>query len=250
VKTVIVDDEPLARRRLRRLLREQPAVEVVAECGDGLSAVEAVRIHQPELLFLDIEMPELGGFEVLERLTGDHVPAVVFVTAYNEHAVRAFEVNAMDYLLKPFHEERFRQCLARVRSRIPSAAPEGELQGLRSVLADLKAAQSGRLVVRNGPRTTLLRISEIDWVEAEGNYLVVHAGPDRHILRSALADLATKLPAAQFARIHRSTVVNLERIKEVESVAQGEYIVVLRDGTRLPSGRSYRASLEALLGVG
>lgn len=235
MRTVIADDEPLACERIRALLADEPDVEVVAECRNGAEAVRAVNELRPDLLVLDIQMPRLNGFEVLEAIGVEDLPAVIFTTAHDEHAIRAFEVNALDYLLKPFTEARFRRALQRARAdraNLPSCPSD---PGIAALLAQLKAGGApGRILVRSPDRIVFLKPAEIDYVEAAGNYVVLHSGRDRHILRETTAAMEQRLSAAGFMRISRSVIVNLARIREVQPVAPGQYIVVLADGVRLP----------------
>jgi two-component system, LytTR family, response regulator len=249
LKAIVVDDEPLARERIRRLLEPETDIEVVAECADGREAVEAIEAAKPDILFLDIQMPELDGFAVLEAVGAERMPAVVFVTAYDQYALRAFESHALDYLLKPYDQERFQRALQRARAQVRRER-SGELdERLRSLLGSL-GSRSGyleRIVVRTGARLVFLRVDEIDWMDAEGNYIRLHVGKRSHLLRETMASMESKLDPARFMRIHRSTIVNIDRIKELESLFQGEYVVILQDGTKLTSSRGYRDRLRELL---
>jgi two-component system LytT family response regulator len=253
VRALIVDDEPLARQRLRTLLRGEPDVDVVGECADGQEAVAAIRELEPHLLFLDVQMPVLDGFGVLEALGPQPLPAVIFVTAYDSYAIRAFEVNALDYLLKPFDRDRFRKALERARSQIfktPSPYTGEQLSEL------LDQAQPGRterqfldrLVIKSGGRVFFLRAEEIEWIEAAGNYLRLHVAGDMHLLRETMNNLEARLHPDKFFRIHRSTIVNLERVKELQPWFHGDYRVILTDGTELTLSRSYRPKLKNLFG--
>lgn len=246
-RVVIVDDEPLARERIRTLLAPHSDVRLVAECGDGEEAVRVLLAERPDVVFLDVQMPELNGFEVLEALPPGERPAVIFVTAYDEHAVRAFEVNAVDYLLKPVEPRRFEAALARVRER--RAPPGASEAGLEAVLAELRRTRAwpSRLVVRDGSRVTFVRTEEIDWIDAAGNYARLHVGKAVHLLREPLKVLETRLDPERFLRVHRSAIVNLERVVSVEPYFHGEYTLTLRDGTRLTSSRTHSARLRALL---
>jgi two-component system LytT family response regulator len=241
VRAFIVDDEPLARRRLRDLCAREPGFEVVGEAGDGAAAVAAIRESRPDLLFLDVHIPELDGFGVLARLAVP-VPAIVFVTAYDEYALRAFEVNALDYLLKPFDRARFQETIRRARAAL--ARDDGR-DKLAAVLRDL--ARPRLLAVKDDGRVQLVRDDEIDWIEAADNYVCVHAGRETHILRSTLTAVEGRLDPSRFARIHRSTVVALERIRELRPATRNEVVAVLRDGTRLPVSRTYAPRLRSLL---
>lgn len=250
IRAVIVDDEPLARRRIRSLLVEARDVEVVAECANGREAIRAVEASPPDLLFLDIQMPELDGFDVLQAIGVDHVPVVIFVTAYDRFALRAFEAQALDYLLKPFDDERFEAALQRARARIRQQQGSDLDRRLRALLEEVRGDRGylRRLVVPTGHRSVFIRTEEIDWIEADRNYIRLHVGAQAYLLRENLGRIESALDPATFCRIHRSTIVNVDRIQAVESLFRGEYQVVLRDGTKLTSGRSYRRSLHTLMG--
>jgi len=250
IRTLIVDDEPLARQRVRALLEKDSEVEIVGEAGDGKSAVAAVQKHKPDLVFLDVQMPHLDGFGVLAELAGGPLPAVVFCTAFDRFALKAFEVQALDYLLKPFDRERFQQALARakatVRKSADGAVDERLLALLRSVAENRKTAD--RLVVKSAGRVYFVRVEEIDWIEAAGNYVKLHAGKDEHLLRESMSGLEARLDPKRFLRIHRSTIVNAERIRELQPAFHGDYAVILRDGTELTLSRGYRDKLTGFLG--
>ncbi len=250
IRAVIVDDEPLARRRIRSLLVEAEDVEVIAECANGKEAIQAIEESPPDLLFLDIQMPELDGFDVLQAIGVGHVAVVIFVTAYDQFALRAFEAHALDYLLKPFDDERFEAALERARERIRQQQGGDLDRRLRALLEEVRGDRGylQRLVVPSGRRSVFIRTEEIDWIEAERNYVRLHVGGRSYLLRENLSHIEAALDPAKFCRIHRSTIVNIDRIQAVESLFQGEYLVVLHDGTKLTSGRSYRRSLHALLG--
>jgi two-component system, LytTR family, response regulator len=250
IRTLIVDDEPLARSRVRELLSTQPDIEVLGECGNGREAILAIKRRSPDLVYLDVQMPEVTGFAVLEALEPASTPAVVFVTAFDEFAVRAFDVHALDYLLKPFDRERFLTSLERAREAVRQRR-EGRLdQRLTGLLADLGTRQRylQRVLVKGGGRMVLLKVSEIDWIEAAGNYVRLHARRERHLLRETLTALEAKLDPEQFVRVHRSTMVNLERVRELEPYFHGDYILRLEDGTKLTLSRTYRERLEQRLG--
>ena len=249
IRALIVDDEPLARERIRTLLKRAPDVRVVSECGDGKRAVRAVRKHKPDLVFLDVQMPEMDGFDVLEALDPGEMPVVIFVTAYDKYALRAFDVHALDYLLKPFDRERFQSALDRAREQIGKRQNGDVNQQLLSLLADRAAGEKPmrRLVIKSGGRILFLRAEEIDWVEAAGNYLRLHVGREEHLLRETMSGLEGRLDSRKFLRIHRSTIVNLDRIKEMQASFHGEYEVRLRDGARLTLSRTYRDKLQKIL---
>jgi len=246
LKAVIVDDEAPARMVLREYLAAHPEVTVVAECGNGFEAVRAVSDHRPDLLFLDVQMPKLDGFEVLELLAGAlERTAVIFATAYDEFALRAFEVHAVDYLLKPYSQERFNEALSRVRARLGregNAAPPAQLA------ADARQARPlERVLIRDGAQVHVLPIDTVDYVEAQDDYLAFHAGGRSYLKEQTLADLESTLDASRFVRIHRSFILNVERIAGVELYAKDSRIAILRDGTRLPVSRAGYQRLNALL---
>ncbi len=251
IRTIVVDDEPLGRERIVSLLEAEPDVQVVAECGDGLSAIAAIRQEAPHLVFLDVQMPERDGFSVMESMGGERLPLVVFVTAHDSYALRAFEVRALDYLLKPFDQGRFRQTLQRVRTELAhqeSDALARRVLELASEFRPERHVQGDRLVVKNAGRVSFLKTREIDWIEAAGNYLKLHVGPESHLIRQTMAVIEEQLDPAVFVRIHRSQIVNIDRIKEMHPLFNGEYEVVLRTGTRLTLSRGYREKLQSRLG--
>lgn len=237
---VLVDDEELARRFLRELLAAHHEVRVVAECGDGFSAVKAVAQHAPDILFLDVRMPKLDGFEVLELL--EEAPAVVFVTAYDEYAVRAFEVRAVDYLLKPFSAERFEEALARAKER------RREPVDARGLAAAVREGPRERILVRDGAKVTVVPAAQLDWAKAEDDYVLLSVGPARHLKAQTLASLEEELDAARFVRIHRSYLLNLERLARLAPTETGGTEALLKDGTRLPVSRAGAVRLRELLG--
>jgi two-component system LytT family response regulator len=250
IRAAIVDDEPLARRRIRNLLMEAPDVQIIAECANGKDAIESLEESPPDLLFLDIQMPEVDGFDVLQAIGVGRIPAVIFVTAYDQFALRAFEAHAMDYLLKPFDDERFGAALQRARERIRQQQGGDLDRRLQALLENVRSDHGylRRLVVPSGQRSIFIRTEHIDWIEAERNYVRLHVGGKTHLLRENLTRIASALDPETFCRIHRSTIVNIDRIQTVESLFHGEYQVVLHDGTKLTSGRSYRRSLNAIMG--
>ncbi|HEX6546120.1 MAG TPA: LytTR family DNA-binding domain-containing protein [Bryobacteraceae bacterium] len=249
IKVLIVDDEPIIRRGLRSHLSNRDCYEVVGECCNGRRAIDDIREAKPDLVFLDVQMPEVDGFGVIREVGPAAMPAVVFVTAFDEYAVRAFDVNALDYLLKPFDEERFSRCLTRVEQRL---AEPGKGDSLVEKLASLVAEQAkprtaDRLAIRNSDRITLLQTEEIDWIEAADNYVEIHVGKQVHLMRETLSNLEQRLQPFRFLRIHRSRLVNADRIKELHPLFHGEYELVLSDGTHLTSSRHYRDVLQRLL---
>lgn len=248
IRVVIVEDEPLARERIRTLLEREPDVDLLSEATDGPSAVEVIRARKPDLVFLDVNIPGLNGFGVIEKIGVECMPAVVFVTAYDQFAVKAFETHALDYILKPFDEERFAAALDRARGAL-SRRVDGALgERLRDLLGEARRPiYAERLAVKSGGRIVFVNIRDIDWIGAEGNYARLHAGPRSHLLRETMASLQSKLDPDLFLRIHRSTIVNTDAIAELEPLFQGDYVVILRDGTRLQSSRGYRPNVQGLM---
>jgi two-component system, LytTR family, response regulator len=250
IRTLIVEDEPLARERLRQLCSTESSLEIVGECHNGRDAVTAIRKEAPDLVLLDVQMPELDGFGVLAKLEGGPMPAVIFVTAHDQFALKAFEVHAVDYLLKPFDRERFQTALRRAVDKIKHEQT-GELnQRLMELLADLRPGTKtlDRLAVKSSGRVVFVKIDDIDWVEAADNYVNLHVGAESHLHRETMAALESLLPARKFLRISRSTIVNVDRIKELQPMFQGDYTVILRTGARLTLSRGYREKLDLLLG--
>ena len=250
LKTLIVDDEPLARERLRDLLSPEPEIELIGECSNGQEALVAIREQSPDLLFLDVQMPELDGFGVIAALQGEPMPAVIFVTAYDKFALKAFEVHAVDYLLKPFDRERFQKALSRALNQIKREQTEGLSQRLSNLLAELKPEpkSSDRLPIKVDGKVLFLKIDEIDWIEAADNYVHVHVGKDSHMIRETMSAIETKLSPKKFLRISRSAIVNIERVKELQPMFHGEYTVILHNGTRLTLSRTHREKLHQLMG--
>jgi two-component system LytT family response regulator len=249
IRTLIVDDEPLARQRLRKLLDADPDIAVLGECGDGAEAVAALQQLRPDLVFLDVQMPGLDGFAVLKALAGTALPAVIFVTAHDRYALKAFEVHALDYLLKPFDKTRFAAALERAKAQLRQDSTAALSDRLRAMLDAVESRRPApeRLVVKSAGRIYFVRIADIDWIEAAGNYIRLHVGKDAHLLREPLTALERRLDPARFVRIHRSTIVNLERIRELQPAFHGEYVVILCDGTELALSRSCRDQLEQSL---
>ncbi len=248
IRTLIVDDEALARKKIRALLDCEPDIDIVGECASGTAAVSTVREMLPDLMFLDVQMPGLDGFSTLAEIERKHLPRVVFVTAYDKYALRAFEVHALDYVLKPFDRERMAQVLARVRSDM--LRTDKDINRLLSVLKELKstAPEQKRLLVKQSGNILFLRHDEIDWVEAADNYVRLHVGSNSYFLRQSMSSLETSLDQRFFARIHRSTIVNVERIKKLQPLFHGDYEVVLKTGVRLTLSRTYRVRFEQVLG--
>jgi two-component system, LytTR family, response regulator len=239
VRTVIVDDEPLARSNLLVLLGSDPEIEVVAQCGSGGEAVEAIRRLQPDLLFLDVQMPECDGFDVLEMLGKDLPRATIFVTAYDQYALRAFEAGALDYLLKPFDNARFELALNRAKQRIRTVENRQPLHPRRL----------DRIVVKSAGEVCFLKTSDIEWIEAADYYACLHVGAKTHLLRRSMAELEQDLDPNMFCRVHRSSIVNLERVQGLKLAEDGEYEIMLENGTRVRLSRRYRKHLETRLGL-
>lgn len=261
IRTLIVDDEPLARERVRSMAVEEPDLDVIGEARDGLEAVDAILNQSPDLVFLDVQMPKLDGFGTITSVGAERMPPVVFVTAFDQHALRAFEVQALDYLLKPFDRTRFQGALSRVRQQIASqdnvALSRKLLALVRDVHTDNPTAPPqaahvsrnvDRMVVKSGDRLFFLRTGDIDLIEAAGNYARLHVGAESYLLRETLNSIETRLPPDTFCRINRSHIVNIERIKELQPWFNGEYVVILRTGASLTLSRGYREKLQERFG--
>jgi two-component system LytT family response regulator len=247
IRAIVADDEDLARRGIRTLLRRWADVEVVAECANGREAVDAIQEMSPDLVFLDIEMPGKNGFDVMAECATEDKPYVIFVTAYDQYALKAFDVHALDYVVKPVDEPRFDAAVERARQALARA--RDSLVGRRfAMLAETRALD--RITVRCGGRLVVLRIAEIDWVEAEQDYVSLHVGPKTYLLRDSIGALAERLASAGFVRIHRSTLLNVERVRELHPLSKGEYTVVLIDGSQHKLSRNYREAIEKLTGYG
>ena len=245
IRTLLVDDEPLAREGLRVRLARESDVTIVGEAIDGVAAVEAILALTPDLLFLDVQMPGLGGFDVLERISETHLPIVIFITAYDQYAIKAFDVHALDYLLKPFSDARFAESLERARRALGADGTRDADQRLAALLATRSTTVPtrpylSRLPVKDRDRYLLLRTEDIDWIEAAQNYVQIHARRGSFLVRGTMAELETQLDPARFARIHRSTLVNLDRIREIRPGWHGDFDVVLEDDTPLKLSRHYR----------
>jgi two-component system LytT family response regulator len=249
LRALVVDDEAPARRRIRRLLLAEPEVAVAGECGDGDTALAMIARERPDLVFLDVQMPERDGFGVVKAIPPAGMPAILFVTGHDRYALRAFEVHAVDYLLKPFTGERFRTALARARERIARRVPDAALGRLAAELRNPPGYLS-RLAVRTGGRTVVVALAGVDWMEAADNYVRLHAGTREYLVRETLASLEAQIDPARFARIHRSVVVQIDRVAEVRPATHGDAEVTLRDGTRLAASRTWRERLQRALGRG
>jgi two-component system LytT family response regulator len=236
IRALVVDDEPLARSSIVVQLRGDPEVEIVGECASGMEALSEMRRRRPDLVFLDVQMPECDGFDVLEMLGGDAPAAIVFVTAYDQYALRAFEAGALDYVLKPFDNARFERALARAKERVRNGPT--------------RSRKAERLAIKSAGQVSFLKISEIDWIEAADYYACLHVGPKAHLLRRSMAELEQELDPTVFCRIHRSTIVNLDRVRGLKLNEDGEYEVLIDSGAKLRMSRRYRKELQARLGVG
>jgi two-component system LytT family response regulator len=264
IRTLVVDDEPTARRGMRLLLGRDPEITIIGEATTGREAVRRITEDRPDLVLLDVQMPEMDGFKVLEAVPPAHLPSVIFVTAYDQHALRAFEINAIDYLLKPYDDERFAAALHRAKTEIFRRQTEELSARLSNLLKYLRGsepkpgrkserpAEEGserpdRILLKSGGDIYFLKAGEIDWIEAEGDYMKFHAGGRTHLLRDTMASLEARLDAARFIRIHRSTIVNIDRVKKLSPSFAGDYAVVLQDGTKLKLSRGYHERLQQLL---
>ena len=250
IQVVVIDDEPLARARIRMQLDRWPAVTVAAECGDVDSGVDAIRKHSPEIVFLDVQMPGKTGFDVIREISVAKMPLTIFVTAYDQYAVAAFDVHALDYLLKPFEPARFDEAIGRALATISERDDEDlplQLQSLLNAVA-LKVPLEDRIMVKSAGRVVLVEISEIDWVQSAGNYVELHVGSKVHLSRDTLSNIEARLKGYGFVRIHRCTVVNSARIKELQARYHGDYVVTLLDGTEVTLSRRYRDRLSHLIG--
>jgi two-component system LytT family response regulator len=249
IRVLIVDDEPLAREGVRLHLEDEPDMRVVGESANGEEAVEHIQTLAPELVFLDVQMPGLDGFGVVEAVGAERMPVTIFSTAYDQFALRAFDAYAIDYLLKPYDPERFRRSMERARHQIRGRKRSDVEDRLTALLGELRGRKEflERIVVRSGGRILILRVEDIDWLEAASNYVRIHAGGRQYLLRDTMSNLEARLNPEQFVRIHRSTIVRMDRIKELEPLFQGDYVLILEDGTRLTSSRGYRDKLQSLL---
>jgi two-component system LytT family response regulator len=267
IRALIVDDESLAREALLVLLNDDPEIEVVAECRNGKEAVTVIREQSPDVVFLDIQMPEMDGFQVVEEVGARRMPVTIFVTAYDKHALRAFEAHALDYLLKPFDHDRFDTALQRAKTFVRQRKLGEISESLLAALLDLKSKdgespsgtdnrkperaahqeQIDRVVIKSGGRIYFLKTEEIDWVEGAGDYLTLHSGSQTHLIRETMGNFHAQLDPKKFLRIHRSTLVNIERIKDIRPLYKGEYVITLTSGIALKASRGYRHELRSLL---
>lgn len=265
IRAIIVDDESLAREALLVMLGDDSEIEVIAECRNGREAVAAIREQLPDVVFLDIQMPEMDGFQVIEEIGVEQMPVTVFVTAFDKHALRAFEAHALDYLLKPFDHDRFDTALQRAKTQVRQQRLGEISENLFAVMQDMnfKSGESeadnrksdkniqkepiDRVVIKASGRIYFLKTEEIDWIEASGDYLSLHSAGKSHLIRETMNNFHAKLDAKKFLRIHRSTIVNVERIKDIQPLFKGEYVITLTSGKRLKSSRGYRCELQSLL---
>src|ERR1700733_3879499 len=253
LRVIIADDERLARKKLHILLESEPEVQVVAECEDGRQTISAVHAHLPDLLLLDIQMPDLDGFQVLNEVPPGEMPVVIFTSAYDQYAIRAFEAHALDYLLKPFDQERLHHAIERARWELHKSQDREITHRILDLLSQVKSdmlpapSSEGRLVIRAKGRVVFLNLSEIDWIEASANYVRLNVGKESHLFRETIGRISERLNPNHFVRVHRSTIVNVRKIKELIPVNSGEYIVVLKSGKELSCSRSYRGALESMI---
>lgn len=248
IRALIVDDETLARARVKKMLADEPDVEVAGECANGSDAIGFIQAHRPDIMFLDVQMPEVSGFDVLRALPPDHWPVIIFVTAHDQYALEAFEVYALDYLLKPFKETRFHQALQRARQHLKTRDAQGQNQRFQEWLAsqEQNLAYPSRLTVKSGEHTAFVEVADVDYIEAAANYAILHVGATNHILRETLMNLEAKLSPKRFLRVNRSAIVNLDRIKAVQPAMRGEHVVVLKNGKELSLTRGVREIQQRL----
>lgn len=263
IRVLIIDDEPLAREGISLLIKADSQLENVGECANGRQAIGAIDALSPDLIFLDVQMPEMNGFEMLAHLEVNHSPIIIFVTAYDQYAVQAFETQALDYLLKPFSDERFYKSLERAKAQIEQRRVKEQQKKLQALLAEYEQGQKAkpvqanqtsaearyidRLMVKSGARIVFLKTEEIDWIEAADYYVLLHTGNKSHLLREALTELESKLDPQKFVRIHRSTIINVDRVKELQMQGSGDYVVILDDGEKLKLSRRRREKLQLRL---
>ncbi len=245
IRCVIVDDEPLAREGLRSIAEKDRGLELIGDCSNGIQAIEFISQHNPDLVFLDIQMPEMDGFAVLNELKREKLPYIIFVTAYDKYAVQAFDVHALDYLLKPVDEERFERAVERARSMMRSDSEwTAHITAFLQEMDSQKKRYLDRIVIKEDGRIFLIHADAVEWIEAKGNYALIHAGKKSHLIREAMSSLESQLNPQQFFRIHRSTIVNIDRVRELQSLFHGDCRVILQDGTRLLMSRRFRDKLR------
>lgn len=255
LKALVVDDETLARDLIRVYLKDHPAIEIIGECGNGVDAVNAITALKPDLIFLDIQMPDLDGFEVLEHLKTEAAPLIIFTTAYDQFALKAFEVNAIDYILKPFEKERFEQALKKVEKFSASADAALSSPKLEALLTDYHqwkkektTTYASRILAKNNKTVFLVNVTDIEWLEASNDYVTLHTKTEQFLLGQSLNHYESRLDPALFMRIHRSTIVNINQIAEMQPYFNGEYFVILKNGTRLKMSRNYKDNLNKISG--
>jgi two-component system LytT family response regulator len=250
ISALIVDDEPMARERIADLLRSRGDVDILGECGNGLEAIDAIRRQRPDLVFMDVQMPEMGGFEAIETLDEAELPEIIFTTAYDKFALRAFEVHAVDYLLKPFERDRFFSALEAARMRVQARVNENVANRMSTLVEELRSRSSGpaKIAIKTEGRILLVEVDDIQWVEAAGNYAELHTAVKSHLVRETMTRLAERLPEEDFVRINRSAIVNLASVRELQPSFHGEYTVFLKDGAKLKLSRTHRDKLDRLLG--
>jgi two-component system, LytTR family, response regulator len=251
IRGLIVDDEPLARDRIREMLKEHPDIEVIGEARNGREAIDSVVSHNPDLVFLDIQMPDLDGFDVLQNLNVEHLPVIIFVTAYDQHALRAFDAHAVDYLTKPFDRKRFAEAVDQAKIYL-KGAKEPDTARILSMLQEIRASERylERFAIKNGEKVFFVRAEDVDAIEAQGNYVRLNLGNSSHLLRDTLNNIESQINPRQFVRIHRRTIVNIDRVKEVQTWARGEYRVVLFTGAHYTLSRGYRQHFENVIKLG
>jgi two-component system, LytTR family, response regulator len=249
ISVIIADDEALARERLRQVLGQDSEIEIVAECGGGAETVEAVTRIKPDLLFLDIQMPAMDGFAVTKKITSPSMPLIIFVTAFDEYAVQAFELHACDYILKPFKKKRFLDTLAHAKSQLGLRANAQYPERITNLLESWKRPQLERISIKEQERIFFIKVTDVDWFEAEDNYVRIHSAGTSYLTRQTMRALEEQLDPRRFVRIHRTAIVNVEKIRELQQWFQRDYRVVLHDGTKIPLGRSYRQHLRSVLGL-
>lgn len=250
IKTIVIDDESLARERIRTLLKDQPEFEIISECRNGKEAVEEIITHSPDLVFLDIQMPELDGFGVLQNLSISKLPEIVFVTAYDKYALKAFEVNALDYLLKPFDRERFEATLSRAKSNIinkTKSISEDVVALIKSLSDNSPSKYMSKFVIKASGRIYFINADEIDLIEAAGNYVKIYTGNDSHLFRDTMTNLESKLDPQKFLRIHRSFIINPQSIREMNPWFNGEYVIKIKNGKEIKSSRNYKEAVNSIL---
>ncbi len=243
-RALIVDDERLGRQKIRSMIADHEDFEIVGECANGTEALAEIRRHKPDLVFLDVQMPGSDAFEVIRKLRGDHMPAIIFVTAHDEYALQAFEVEAVDYLLKPFDRRRFNEALRRVQHRIESGGRRGVDGKILEVIGRLSKRKWSRFIVKSRDRMVFVPAKQVDWIEAEGKNVRLHVGGVTHLIRDSIGEVETRLDEQEFMRIHRKSIVNLRSVVEMHRGVGGDYVVVLRGGARVPASRRYWSRLK------